>query len=412
MIFSGANQTNFLITDLEPFTVYGVTVTAVSEAGLSSPSSAGVKVVTHVEGERQKTFTSGPALPDIGQCCLERNVSSVSCIEQYCDPLHLADSSLKDMMMCAPWAGDMFSCLTDQKDHRPCCATRGVSEGCLDLCGPQPPSQFEFSHFSCLRHLTDMSACMLEGYGVLPSAPTNLRFSNANPTFAILHWDQPSSNGDSVIDYEVVAQKISPTMGPVKRLPHVTSPFILEDLEPRTTYEVYVQATNQLGVGEPSSRLVFRSVSVREEELEEVERERPSPAQCCQTAGVSADCLPLCTFDVDTATLANLTASCSDQLDRVVRCGAGGRDHLQCCRRRAVPTSCQPLCQAVHQAHTGADFLQCSDHVETIFTCYEEGTVSLPPPITDLFAARVEDTGVSCSVIFPPHSPPHLSPSL
>ena len=174
LIFSGINQTNFLITDLEPFTVYGVTVTAVSEDGLSSQPSAGVKVVTHVEGERQKTFSTGPALPDIGQCCLQRNVSSVSCIEQYCDPLQLAETSLKDMVMCAPWAGDMFSCLTDQKDHRPCCATRGVSEACLDLCGPEPPSEFQFSHFSCLRHVTDMSACMLEGYGVLPSSPTNL----------------------------------------------------------------------------------------------------------------------------------------------------------------------------------------------------------------------------------------------
>ena len=396
----GVNQTNFLISDLEPFTVYGITVTAVSEAGLSSLPSAGVKVVTHVEGERERsTFTvSRPALPDIAQCCLERNVSSASCIEAYCDPVELAETSLKDMVMCAPWAGTMFSCLTDQKDHRPCCATRGVSDACLDLCGPQPPSQFEFSHFSCLRHIPDMSACMLEGYGVLPSSPTNLRFSNGNPTFAIIHWDPPASNGDSVIDYEVVAQKINPSLGPVKRRPHVTSPFILEELEALSTYEVYVEATNQLGVGEPSSRLVFRTVSEREEELEEVATERPSPAQCCQTAGVSSDCQPLCTFDLDTASLANLTEQCSDQLDRVVRCGAGGRDHLQCCRRRAVPGSCQPLCQAVHQAHTGADFLQCRDQVQLIFTCYEEGTVSLPPPVTDLFAARVEDTGVSCTV--------------
>ena len=143
------------------------------------------------------------------------------------------------------------------------------------------------------------------------------------------------------------------------------------------------QIDNQLGVGQPSSRLVFRTTSLREEELEVVEGERPSPAQCCQTAGVSSDCQPLCTFDLDTASLANLTAVCSQQLDRVVRCGAGGRDQLQCCRRRAVPTSCLPLCQAVHQAHTGADFLQCQPHVQTIFTCYEEGTVSLPPPVKD-----------------------------
>ena len=99
------------------------------------------------------------------------------------------------------------------------------------------------------------------------------------------------------------------------------------------------QIDNQLGVGQPSSRLVFRTTSLREEELEVVEGERPSPAQCCQTAGVSSDCQPLCTFDLDTASLANLTAVCSQQLDRVVRCGAGGRDHLQCCRRRAVPTA-------------------------------------------------------------------------
>ena len=376
--------------------MYGITVTAVSEAGLSSLPSVGVKVVTHVEGESQTPFSSAPALPDIAQCCLERNVSSVGCIDQYCDPLNLATASLKDMVVCAPWAGEMFGCLTDQKDHRPCCATRGVSEACLDLCGPQPPSQFEFSHFSCLRHMTDMSACMLEGYGVLPSAPTNLRFSNPNPTFAILHWDPPVSNGASVVDYEVVAQRISPTTGPVQRRPHVTSPFILEDLQPLNTYEVFVQASNQLGVGEPSSRLVFRTVSERQLELEEVAAERPSPTQCCRTAGVTEDCLPLCTFDVDTASLANLTGVCRQELDRVVRCGAGGRDHLQCCRRRAVAPSCLPLCQAVHQAHTGAEFGQCEQDVQEIFTCYEEGAVSLPPPITDLFAARVEDNGVSC----------------
>ena len=376
--------------------MYGITVTAVTEAGLSSLPSVGVKVVTHVEGESQTPFSSAPALPDIAQCCLERNVSSVGCIDQYCDPLNLATASLKDMVVCAPWAGEMFGCLTDQKDHRPCCATRGVSEACLDLCGPQPPSQFEFSHFSCLRHMTDMSACMLEGYGVLPSAPTNLRFSNPNPTFAILHWDPPVSNGASVVDYEVVAQRISPTTGPVQRRPHVTSPFILEDLQPLNTYEVFVQASNQLGVGEPSSRLVFRTVSERQLELEEVAAERPSPAQCCRTAGVTEDCLPLCTFDVDTASLANLTGVCRQELDRVVRCGAGGRDHLQCCRRRAVAPSCLPLCQAVHQAHTGAEFGQCEQDVQEIFTCYEEGAVSLPPPITDLFAARVEDSEVSC----------------
>ena len=258
----------------------------------------------------------------------------------------------------------------------------------------QPPKEFDFSHFSCLRHMSDMSACMLEGYGVLPSSPTHLRFSNANPSFVILHWDPPTANGDSVIDYEVVAQKINPSLGSVKRFPHVTSPYILESLEARSTYEVYVQATNEHGVGQPSSRLVLRTTSVRQEE-EEILGERYSPSECCEAAGVSPTCRPLCTFDVTSSRVTNLTSQCGQELDRVVRCGAGGRDHLQCCRRRAVPTSCLPLCQAVHQSHTGADYLQCSQHLQQIFTCYEDGTVRLPPPITDLYAARVEDQGVS-----------------
>ena len=42
------------------------------------------------------------------------------------------------------------------------------------------------------------------------------------------------------------------------------------------------QIDNQLGVGQPSSRLVFRTTSLREEELEVVEGKRPS--------AVLADC--------------------------------------------------------------------------------------------------------------------------
>ena len=39
------------------------------------------------------------------------------------------------------------------------------------------------------------------------------------------------------------------------------SPYILEDLEPDSSYEVYVQARNFYGVGEPTTRIVFRTAS-------------------------------------------------------------------------------------------------------------------------------------------------------
>ena len=65
----------------------------------------------------------------------------------------------------------------------------------------------------------------------------------------------------------------------------------------------------------------------------------------------------------------------------MLRCGAGGRDHLPCCARRGVPSPCQPLCQAVHQASTGASFQACLPNIGQVVTCYEEGTISLPPPV-------------------------------
>ena len=78
----------------------------------------------------------------------------------------------------------------------------------------------------------------------------------------------------------------------------------------------------------------------------------------------------------------------------MLRCGAGGRDHLPCCARRGVPAQCQPLCQSVHQASTGADYQQCLPNIGQIILCYEEGTISLPAPVRNLKAVSISDSSV------------------
>lgn len=42
------------------------------------------------------------------------------------------------------------------------------------------------------------SSCLLQGYGVLPGAPTGVYVSNEDIDFAIVHWDQPKTLGDTV----------------------------------------------------------------------------------------------------------------------------------------------------------------------------------------------------------------------
>ena len=99
----------------------------------------------------------------------------------------------------------------------------------------------------------------------------------------------------------------------------------------------------------------------------------------------------MCSYDANISTVRSLARVCADEFSKVVRCAAGGRDHLPCCARRGVPRNCQPLCQAVHQASTGADFLQCLPNIGQIIQCYEEGTAELPPPIKEFRAVSVQD---------------------
>lgn len=45
--------------------------------------------------------------------------------------------------------------------------------------------------------------CLLQGYGVLPSAPTQVHISNIETEYAILHWSPPKTLGDTVTHYNV-----------------------------------------------------------------------------------------------------------------------------------------------------------------------------------------------------------------
>ena len=102
---------------------------------------------------------------------------------------------------------------------------------------------------------------MLSGYNVLPSEPRDFEFSNVGTNIGILHWDSPKQNADSIDGYKVTYTLIKPgTRGhKVKETKFARkSPFILEDLVADSSYEVYVQARNFYGMGEPTTRIVFR----------------------------------------------------------------------------------------------------------------------------------------------------------
>lgn len=385
-----ATATAFTLTNLEKFSLYEISMwTEGRNQGHSLPTYA-TRVVTHVEGGvAEAAPTTVPDLPDIKSCCIAKNVSHAECVNKFCDPKNVAAASVSDLMICAPWDTEVFACLADGRDHSPCCAAKQIPPICQELCSGKV-TDINFKYFRCLSYMPQLSSCMLEGYGVLPSAPLNFRFSNVDTTFGILHWDRPAKLSDSVIDYKVNYQIISPEFGQRKSYLHAHSPFIMENLTSATTYEVYVEAVNAHGAGEGSSRIVFRTASRKVEDL--VTKEHPyNQTDCCIKSGLKPECMPLCSYDAKMSEVEALATVCANDLSKVMRCAVGGRDHLPCCTRRGVPKSCQPLCQSVHQAATGADFLQCIPYIGQVFTCLEEGTVQLPPPVRAVRAIEVGD---------------------
>lgn len=379
-----------VVADLETFSIYEVSMWAENNEGGRSQKTYSERVVTHLEGHSSATSLGGaPSLPDIRSCCVKNNVTHADCVDKFCDARNVATAGLSDLMICAPWDTEMFHCLADGRDHTPCCARKQIPPLCQELCTGNV-TNINFQYFRCLSYMPELSSCMLEGYGVLPSSPVNFRFSNLHTDFGILHWEPPVTLGESVVSYIVNYRKISPIMGKTEQKLNAQSPFILEGLESAHTYEVYVEAANIHGVGEATSRIVFRTASRAISDL--LESSHPyNQTDCCLRSGIREECMDLCTYDASLTQVTSLSSLCQDDFSSLLRCAAGGRDHLPCCVRRGVPSQCQPLCQAVHQAATGADFLSCLPNIGQVVLCFEEGTAALPPPVRDFRAVSVTD---------------------
>merc|ERR1719167_612457 len=120
---------------------------------------------------------------------------------------------------------------------------------------------------------------------------------------------------------------------------HAKSPFILENLDSASTYEVFVEPVNDVGIGEPSTRIVFRTASRKLEDL--FDSQHPyNQSSCCLNSGIKSECLPLCSYDANISEVKALARVCADEFSKVVRCAAGGRDHLPCCAQRVCLFVC------------------------------------------------------------------------
>ncbi|XP_049803084.1 Ig-like and fibronectin type-III domain-containing protein 1 isoform X1 [Schistocerca nitens] len=381
-----------IITGLTPFTMYEINVIARNIHGQSLPSYT-IRTLTLTSGKlKQTTVAESPQLPDIKSCCIKKGVSHATCVNKLCDPTLSEIAEVTDLMICAPWATDTFRCLTNGIDHTACCRARGLPVHCQELCSGNI-TQLDFSYFKCLKYMGDYTNCLLQGYGVLPSAPQRVYISNIATEYAIIHWDPPKILGETVLFYNVKYRRMAVYDNEYHTVSNVHPPFILENLHSDSDYEVFVEAANAHGVGQPSARIVFRTDSqVIEDKIEA--STFYNVTACCVAANLSESCLPLCSYDASMSDVRALAGVCGSELHKLLRCGAGGRNHGTCCMRRGVPPVCLPLCAGVVADSLIITATSCIPYIGNIVQCFEEGTGLLPGPINELHATVVTDNSI------------------
>ncbi|KAF9805949.1 hypothetical protein SFRURICE_004161 [Spodoptera frugiperda] len=373
------NKTYFVVNDLLPFTMYEITVTSYNIHGSSLPSYA-IRSLTLTPGKMKSTdVAAAPKLPDVRGCCVAAGVNHYGCVDKLCDPTKTFEIAVTDLMICAPWAGVTFGCLANGMDHTPCCRSKGLPESCLPLCSGNITT-LDFNHFKCLRYMNSYTNCLLRGYGVLPGAPSRLYLTNIDTDYAVVHWSPPAALADTV-QYYNLHYKTLQAGDEYRVLEKVHSPYILEDLESNMDYEIYLEAVNEHGVGDASPRLIFRTQSQVIEEEEEVANSYNVTA-CCERVQLAGVCMPLCSYDAKMSDLRMLAPLCAQDFHKLLRCGAGGRNHEQCCARRGVPASCRGVCAGAYSGGVNS----CVPYIGNIVQCFEEGTGLLPGPPRELHA--------------------------
>ncbi|XP_055940874.1 Ig-like and fibronectin type-III domain-containing protein 1 [Argiope bruennichi] len=398
MVMVDGNKTSYVVSGLQPVTMYEVQVTSENSHGSSLPTSS-VRVLTLSAPKGNMVANASEAyfahLPNITKCCQKKGVPEGKCLKSLCDPSDDEDTKLSDVLMCAPFVNITFECMAGGADHSQCCQQRGLPDICLDFCRGNV-TQLDYRHFICLDHIDIYGNCLLEYYKVLPGAPEQFLVSMVHSRWAVLKWSPPSMLPESVLSYVLYWKEVAmDEIIEYNVVNDVKSPHLLDNLQPQTRYEVYVAARNAFGLSRGSVRAVFTTTpEMNRTEKAEEKYSAYNETACCVAAGLKTSCLDLCTYNMKMSDLQLLAIPCANQLEILVRCGAGGRDHSSCCQRRGIRWECLPICSAVLDMSPQAVVSTCIGDAGKIIQCMAEGIAQLPEAPEDLHTISVLPTRI------------------
>ncbi|XP_023234906.1 Ig-like and fibronectin type-III domain-containing protein 2 [Centruroides sculpturatus] len=314
----------------------------------------------------------------------------------------------------APWQcsehlSPITKCLTDGRDHMPCCVRQNIPEICRSVCRGDYQQLTVLQHYSCSKYALPTLACISEGLELLPGPPKFLTVEPLSSTKLKLKWLPPHQT-TKVSHYKINITQLhefdedgklkednnreSKELSIDKQDPIITvtvngtlRDYTVENLHPLTMYEIAAIAQNEHGSSLPTYALRTLTLSSssdidHDKPIEKPNVTIPDVRGCCERKGVQLGrCLRiLCDPSRADETRMTDIMICAPWANVTFECMAGGFDHSDCCRLRGVPDICLDFCRGTVTRVDYRHFV-CLEYMAHYGSCLLEhyGLITGPP---------------------------------
>ncbi|XP_054159728.1 Ig-like and fibronectin type-III domain-containing protein 2 [Oppia nitens] len=329
------------------------------------------------------------------ECCAKEGIPSVC--NDFCHLKGLLNQTPRAHIfaICYAHMSSIVKCLTDGRNHMPCCERQNIPRICLGSCAGKYSLTTALEHITCLDYATPTLSCIAEGMQILPPPPRDVIVEVTSPSQILVKWEQNPVKSHSLIDnYElnitelhsfdpktwslnksskysppITRSEISENMKKLHKLDNKVNTYIIytnqtqftiNGLKEATMYEIEMKSINKYGTSVTSNGIrVITESHIPHHSLEKDSKKpisslkfnktasfAPNLRKCCSDSGVKSDfCLnTLCDpTNAEEATVGDISF-CAQYANITFKCLSPDHDVTNCCEERGVSQFCQHLC--------------------------------------------------------------------
>ena len=121
------------------------------------------------------------------ECCQTEGVP-ILC-RQLCNLNAMINDQTKPYtLLCYNYLPKIFSCISDGRNHLPCCKRQNVPQLCQPSCTGKYTLVKALDHAICHEHSKTVLFCIAEGIEVLPKQPQDITAETVNSTYVSLYF--------------------------------------------------------------------------------------------------------------------------------------------------------------------------------------------------------------------------------